>query len=200
MVRATPLPPDERRAALMAATEPLLERYGREVSTRQIAEAAGVAEGTIFRAFSTKDALIDACLQEAFDVGRTCALLTALDPGLPLEERLVRAVDLLQARMRRIVALFHTRRMPPPTPGGPAELHAKHRDDNAALTDALVTVLRPDAGRLRIPPHEAALALRALVFALSHPVLGDGRLSTPAEIVDLVLHGVLDPSPEEPPC
>ena len=45
MPRATPLPLDERRVALMAATEPLLQRYGRDVSTRQIAEAAKFAPG-----------------------------------------------------------------------------------------------------------------------------------------------------------
>ena len=84
MSRATPLPPDERRAALIAATEPLLEQFGREVSTRQIAEAAGVAEGTIFRAFPTKEALIDAVLEEVFDIQRTCDELAAIDPALPI--------------------------------------------------------------------------------------------------------------------
>ncbi len=72
MPRATPLPRDERRAALIAATEPLLEQFGREVSTRQIADAAGVAEGTIFRVFATKESLIDAVLDEVFDISRTC--------------------------------------------------------------------------------------------------------------------------------
>src|SRR3712207_5137794 len=102
--------------------------------------------------------------------------------------------------MRRIVALFHALRMPPPSPRGVSELHAKQREDNAALTDALAAVLQPDAERLRVPAAEAALALRSLVFALTHPALADGRLSTPAQIVDLVLHGVLQPSPEECPC
>ena len=92
--RATPLPPDERRAALIAATEPLLERFGRDVSTRQIAEAAGVAEGTIFRVFPTKEALIDAVLEEVFDVAahlrRAAPRSTATST---CETRLAQAVD-----------------------------------------------------------------------------------------------------------
>ena len=96
--RATPLPPDRRRAALIAATEPLLEEFGRDVSTRQIAEAASVAEGTIFRAFATKDALIDAVLEDIFDVQRTCDELAAIDLDLDLEARMVAAVQVLQDR------------------------------------------------------------------------------------------------------
>src|SRR3954451_1250106 len=101
MVRATPMPPDERRAALMAATEPLLERFGRDVSTRQIAEAAGGAEGTIFRALPTKEALIDACLAEAFDVQHAVDELAAVEDCPDLESCMVAAVGVLQARMRR---------------------------------------------------------------------------------------------------
>ena len=86
------MPLEDRRAALISATEPLLERYGRDVSTRQIAEAAGVAEGTIFRAFATKDALIDAVVDEVLDERRTRDAIAAVDPSLPFEERLVEAV------------------------------------------------------------------------------------------------------------
>ena len=86
------MPLEDRRSALISATEPLLERYGRDVSTRQIAEAAGVAEGTIFRAFATKDELIDAVVEEVFDEHSTRDAILAIDRDLPLQQRLVAAV------------------------------------------------------------------------------------------------------------
>ena len=132
MTRAAPLPVDERRAALIAATEPLLEEFGREVSTRQIAEAAGVAEGTIFRAFATKEALIDAVIEEAFDSQRTCDELAQIDPQLALEERLVAAVTILQERLRRVFALFGSLRLRKDASGPrqlPSEAAGRHRTD-----------------------------------------------------------------------
>ncbi|WP_300082285.1 helix-turn-helix domain-containing protein, partial [Propioniciclava sp.] len=62
MTRAPRMSADERRKALVDATLPLLREHGTDNSTRQIAEAAGIAEGTIFRAYDSKDDLIAACL------------------------------------------------------------------------------------------------------------------------------------------
>jgi AcrR family transcriptional regulator len=197
--RATPLPLDERRAALIAATEPLLEEFGRDVSTRQIAEAASVAEGTIFRAFATKEALIDATLEEVFDSERTWAELAAIDRELSLDDRLVAAVSILQARLRRIFALFHSMRLRPPT-DNPEAFHARQQAENDRLNGIVAELMFPDLDRLRIDPVEAASALRMITFSLTHPILGDGRLAEPRQIVDLVLHGIAHPTTERPPC
>ena len=191
VTRATPLPPDERRAALIAATEPLLEQFGREVSTRQIAEAANVAEGTIFRAFPTKEALIDAVLNDVFDVQHTCDELAEIDLRQDVEERLVTAVAVLQARLHRVFALFHSMRLSPPIKHDPDSFRERQRTDNEQLDSAIAALLEPDRDRLRFNPVEAAIAVRTVTFALTHPIIGEDRFTEPEKIVNLVLHGIL---------
>ena len=78
--RASALPPDERRSAIIEATLPLLLEHGEMVTTRQIAEAAGIAEGTIFRVFADKDAVIAAVIDAAVDPAPIEAALGAHRP------------------------------------------------------------------------------------------------------------------------
>lgn len=189
VTRAAPLPLDERRAALIAATEPLLERFGRDVSTRQIAEAAGVAEGTIFRAFATKEELIDAVIEDAFDTQRTCDELAQVDPGLSLEERLTVAVTILQERLRRIFALFGSLRLHK-EPHDHDSFRAKQQADYELINHAIASLIKPDQDRLRLDVRDAASALRTITFSITHPMLGDPRLIESKQIVDLVLYGI----------
>jgi AcrR family transcriptional regulator len=183
--RAAPLPPEERRAAIVAATIPLLIAEGTMVSTRQIAEAAGIAEGTIFRVFPDKESLIDAAIELAFDPEPVDAALRAIDRALPLEGRLEAAAAIIQHRVSAIWQLMAAvgRTKPPESVRPDGE---PHRPPNSA---ALAELLEPDRHSLRRDPVASAQLFRGLIFAASHPALADEPLP-PAEIVSLLLDGI----------
>ena len=185
--RAVALPPDQRREALVQATLPLLLEHGRAVTTRQIAESAGVAEGTIFRVFTSKDELVEAAVRQAFAPGRFVRDLDEVDPGAPLRERLVQMVTILQRRFTEIFGLMRAVGMVAP-PDHDSEAHVRARED---VDGRLMQLLMPDADKLTMPPEQLMHVLRLLTFSASHHEIADGRLLTPTQIVDVVLDGVL---------
>ena len=181
--------PDARREALVDVTLRLMREHGRDVTTKQIAEAAGVAEGTIFRVVETKDELLSAAIARAFEPGDLVARLEEIDPDLPLERRLVLLVSIMQQRFRATFALMRKVGMIRP----PDHLHdspgaVEWREKLFALFRAVVGA---DADRLRVPVDEFVHTLRLLTFAGSHEHIADGHLLTPEQIVSTVLHGLL---------
>src|SRR2546423_13536928 len=98
-VRAAALPPEERRSMIVAVALPLLLEHGDRVTSRQIAEAAGIAEGTIFRAFGDKDEVIAAVVDAALDQRPLEDALDGIDRSLSLEEATSAAIVVLQQRL-----------------------------------------------------------------------------------------------------
>jgi AcrR family transcriptional regulator len=183
--RARRMPPAERREALITATLPLVLRDGPGVTTRQIAEAADVAEGTIFRVFAGKEALIRAVTERAFDPAPALAEIAAVDRALPLRERLVRLVEILQIRLDTVFTLINALGMKGPPPGG-----QRPRLVNDQFREAIVELVGDDRTHLRVPPMELADALRMLVFASTHPMINDGNPLTAEQIVGILLDGL----------
>ncbi len=191
--RARPLPPAERRAALIAAVLPLVREHGVGVSTRQLAEASGVAEGTIFRVFPDKDALIQAVIGAAIDPEPILAELAAIDLGLPLPERMIAFTSILQAWLRDIISLMMSIRAHAGAPGDDRARidEQSRREDSSRIDAAVIRLLEPDQDAFRLPLSDVVRMLRAFVVASSHPMLARGGVLTTQEMVDVILNGVL---------
>jgi len=177
--RAAALPPEERRETIVAVTLPLLLEHGDRVTSRQIAEAAGIAEGTIYRVFADKDEIIVAVIEAALDTAPLEAALGSIPADLPFEESLAAAVLFIQQRvidiwrlMSSVGTRFH-------------EMTRRPMTDS----DALVQLLARHRDRITVEPLAAARLLRALTLSTTHPMLAD-EPRAPEELVHLFLHGV----------
>jgi len=87
-----PRPQTVRPEHILACAADLLEQHGFEgVTTRAVAQAAGVSEGTLFRYFKSKDALFTAALMvragapEFFELLRSLVAGRPDDPPQPME-------------------------------------------------------------------------------------------------------------------
>lgn len=182
--RAPAMSVEDRRSAIVAAAVPLFLEGGLAVTTREVAQAAGIAEGTVFRAFADKDDLVEAVIAAAVDPAPLDAALDAIDRDLPLPERLVAAVDVLRDRVTTYAKALAL--VGPTRPGRLAPAKAPE------ALPRLEALIAPDADRLRISPRETAHLLRGIVVANVHPSFHPGPPRPSAEIVDLLLNGVAE--------
>jgi AcrR family transcriptional regulator len=200
--------PDDRRRAIVDAVVPLLLEHGDAVTTRQIAEAAGIAEGTIFRVFPDKPALLLATAEETMNPAAGRAdLLAALEGVTSLREKVLVATERLTARSERVMAVMVALRSVWMSQADPGRHQPRHgppqfvRDSNHAVLEMLTEVFEAHRDELRVKPATAALLLRTLVLGSRHPGVPHDELLAPEEIADTLLDGVRQhPGTADPTC
>jgi AcrR family transcriptional regulator len=219
--------PDDRRAAIVDAVLPLVAERGADVTSRELADAAGVAEGTLFRAFGDKRTLVGAVafegLHRSSGPEATRIELAGIDPACSLEDRLTTAIELGRARMAEVVRwmgvlrTLHERagHTPDPTTDQAVELRSRllgQRELQRSVTvRGLQDLLRPDAHRLRVPIDVAVAVLEAAI-AGTHGRIDHLTPAPPARVVaDVLVHGLVsderrpsapdvDPAPADAPA
>ena len=207
--RAAPLPPDERRRAILDAVRPLVLARGASVTTKELAQAAGVAEGTLFRVFADKTTLVRDVVHAAIDPASAVPELDAIDRSSWLEHRLTRVFEIgfeqITATIRWVGVLHELARddtgtSPTRAETGRAWIEAQQAGEEAVRA-ALTRVLEPDADRFGRPLADVVELLDVLIVGASMQAVNAarrGRAPTQppvAQLVDTFLHGVLAKTP-----
>ncbi len=177
---------------IVRAALPLIAEYGAAVTTSRIARAAGIGEATIFRVFTDKEELLDACMAEALRPDHAVTELASIPLDQPLADRLAEAADALRAHLERMGSVAtalhtsgHRRRGDSPD----QQVRGMGRAESlASIGGAVAELLEPDRESLRLPPERVAGVFLGLLFTQLREE--EHRLDVQA-LVELFLHGAL---------
>ena len=181
--RAQPMTPDDRRAMIAEQAVPLFIEHGASLTTRQLAEHLGIAEGTIFRAFGDKDALVRAAVRAFFDRADAHLSTGIVDASLPLEEKVSRLVRGAREHARGVFAMLS---LLDRSEAGEYIARARSGEFEAAIAKAFA----PDAENLGVPPDRIAVLMRVAVIAASAPHHHQRPPLDDDELVQFILYGI----------
>jgi AcrR family transcriptional regulator len=189
--RAHPLAAEDRRRAILAAVVPLLTRKGSAVTTAEMAQAAGVAEGTIFKVFPDKAALICAAVTATIDPTSACEAMQQIPVSVGIERQFAAATEILRDRFERVTALGEVlRALPDPGEGRLADARRYVLDSHTAVSSALSRVIDRHRTALRVDPDQAAAALVGLVFASVQSLTPPTDRLSVDDVVAILLRGI----------
>lgn len=178
---------DDRRAQIIEAVTPAVLERGAAITSRELAEAAGVSEGTLFKAFGDKESLLLALAEHHLsrqDAGETGVL--ALDT---LEEVVTWTLRVLVERMRFMFQLVMV--LGPIGQRAAAGAKTEFESSKHRLAARFV----PFRDELRVAPVVAAEVVRTLAWAAaSH--WGEHTEASPVDdILQVLLHGIVRTEP-----
>lgn len=170
---------------IIDAVIPLLLERGREVTSREIAEAAGIAEGTIFRAFGDKESLITAAV-DSFMAARQAESTIPIDRDLPVQAKVHQLTELMRHRVRDVMRMAAI--------GGQRIGRTPNAEQADRLNRQIAELFAGNEHELRVTPQRIGTFVRAIAIASSIPTLdGSGEVGLD-EYIDVLEYGVLTPT------
>lgn len=195
--RAPALPPDQRRTEIIAAASPLLLADPTGFTTRQVAEAAGIAEGTLFRHFETKAELVSAVVDDLLNPDTVLTLLANLAADDLEDVTLAILTELRRGVEQQSSLLVALKCHDSPSQTAMADHHQRHADRMLLVDAAIAQALTPHASQFRLPLPTIAFHLRVLALSASHPMLSPRETALDsADLVQVFLYGVTS-TPQE---
>src|SRR6185369_973872 len=150
----------DRRRAILDVAVPLLIEKGSSLTTAQVAQAADIAEGTIFRVFPDKSALIFEAVKATMDPAEVASAIRAISPSASMQARLGEAARLLRDHFNRMMALGESLRSASMLQGARhREVHRLIKESSAVISAALEDLFERHRAALRVPPASAVAAL-----------------------------------------
>jgi AcrR family transcriptional regulator len=179
-----PLRADARRnrAALLAAAEEVFASRGVSASTEEVARAAGVGIGTLFRHFPTKEALLEAVFQARMGqlAEQAEALGDAGDPGAAFFD-FFRAVVENSGRKTAVTdALIEAG----------VDVHSSVAAERGRLSQALGVLLTRAQQARAVRPDVTLHDLFSLLVGASRAVEHAADAATRARLVTIMLDGL----------
>jgi AcrR family transcriptional regulator len=184
--------PEDRRKMIVRAVLPLVIEYGTAVTSSQMAQAAGIGEGTIFRAFKDKEEILDTCVLEALKPDDALAAIAEIPLDQPLADRLTEAAETLRAHLQRMGALMAA--MHGGGRGGhrdPKSRRGGRRESMDAMRAAMVELFEPEKDNLRLSAEHLSSMFLSLLFTRSR-IDPDEDGPTTRQIVDVFVNGAVE--------
>jgi AcrR family transcriptional regulator len=148
-----------------------------------MAEAAGIAEGTLFRAFGDKESLIAAAIERYFDPEPFRNKLRGIDPDDSTEDKVRQFVSIFLERFQGVVGFMSTMAIEPPQPPSDEDVR------KSSWYGLIDQIFRP--GELAVPKETFAFFVRLVAFGNAIPAFTGPNTFTADQLSDLILRGVL---------